>query len=111
MCKEYNGWTNYETWAVKLWLDNDGGLYAAQEEWAEDAWRYHGDRSVESYLADMVKDFVEEQNPLVDQASLFSDLLNAALSSVNWYEIAENILSEFPQETEDEEADAEEGEE
>jgi hypothetical protein len=19
----YNGWTNYETWAVKLWIDND----------------------------------------------------------------------------------------
>ena len=24
--KTYNGWTNYETWNVKLWLDNDGEL-------------------------------------------------------------------------------------
>lgn len=23
----YQGWTNYETWAVSLWLDNDKGLY------------------------------------------------------------------------------------
>ena len=21
--KKYSGWTNYETWLVKLWLDND----------------------------------------------------------------------------------------
>jgi hypothetical protein len=24
---EYNGWTNYETWNVALWLQNDPGLY------------------------------------------------------------------------------------
>ena len=23
----YNGWTNYETWAVKLWMDNEEGSY------------------------------------------------------------------------------------
>ena len=24
---EYNGWYNYETWNLKLWLDNDQGTY------------------------------------------------------------------------------------
>ena len=34
----YNGWPNYETWAVKLWLDNDQGLceyWRETSQWAK----------------------------------------------------------------------------
>ena len=31
---EYNGWYNYETWLVNLWMDNDQG---SQEMWREHA--------------------------------------------------------------------------
>ena len=27
MSQDYNGWTNYETWNVALWLDNDYESY------------------------------------------------------------------------------------
>ena len=27
MSQEYNGWTNYETWNVALWMDNDETSY------------------------------------------------------------------------------------
>ena len=31
----YNGWTNYETWNVALWIGNDEGLYRCQQEIVE----------------------------------------------------------------------------
>ena len=87
MCKEYNGYTNYQTWNVQLWIDNDQGTYNLVRETAQDLEK-------PSRVADWLKDFIEESNPLADDASMFSDLMGHALACVDWYEIAENVLEE-----------------
>ncbi len=99
--KKYNGWTNYETWCVALWLDNDRGtahyiatlavsIYEAAQA---DAFFSKEDRAALD-LADRLKEEIEELNPLADQATLYADLINAALSEVNYYEIAQNLLTD-----------------
>jgi hypothetical protein len=79
---QYNGWNNYETWCVNLWLtnepDTESGLRSLSQMAASLYWR-----------ADRLKDYVNEMAP-IDNASLFTDLLQASLQSVDWREIIEN---------------------
>jgi hypothetical protein len=96
----YNGWANYETWAVKLWMDNDQG---SQEYWADvarEALAQPNDSEVLTdaenaryVLADRLKDEFEENSPIQD-ATVYADLLNAALGSVDWSEIAQALIEE-----------------
>ena len=43
--KNYQGWANYETWNVALWIQNDAGLYNLAK-----GYRYHGFRSFAEML-------------------------------------------------------------
>jgi hypothetical protein len=78
----YNGWTNYETWCVNLWLtnepDTEADLRMLSQMAASLYWR-----------ADRLRDYVNEMSPL-DNASLCADLLQASLQSVDWREIVQS---------------------
>lgn len=93
--KKYNGWNNYETWVSALWIDNEYSSYQYRCELVKQVIEEHEDKEKqESCLALSLKDWIESQNPLTDSASLFTDLLNSALSEIDWQEIAENFLVE-----------------
>ena len=97
--KTYNGWSNYETWNAKLWLDNDEGIYRYIIEMATSDFI-----DKEPYeFGDFIKGYVEELQDQEKQADfgLFTDLLNSALQEVNWTEIAESYLEEIREEEEE----------
>lgn len=91
MSEGYNGWTNYATWNVALWLDNDEYL----QEQAEEIAREDGTPSdlADSYKS-YVESLVEEIAPAVFEASFVADLFGSAFDSVDWYEIADHYLSD-----------------
>lgn len=33
---QYEGWSNWETWNVALWIQNDEGLYSMAREYGQD---------------------------------------------------------------------------
>ncbi len=85
----YNGWSNYETWNVNLWLSNEEPLYDEVRRMADVARDDTDIEQARQELADDLKPFVEE---LVfgneEVYGIRGDLLNHALGMVDWYEIA-----------------------
>ena len=106
----YNGWTNYETWACKLWIDNDEGSYRYWGARAQDAWDnaeahsvFTKEQDAAHTLADELREEIEQGAPQLE--GMYADLLTSAISEINWREIAENLLEDVDkaQDEEDEE--------
>ena len=93
----YQGWTNYETWAVALWLNNEQGSYEQAVQMARDAVDEAdgGDRPARGILADAIKEWMEEEAPDLG-ATLWGDLLGAALGAVDWHDVADHYLADLP---------------
>ena len=120
MGEKYNGWSNYETWATKLWLDNDEGTYSYWQERTREIVReirenpqkarvWTREEETRFTLEDAVKEWVREYAPEVD--GLYSDLLQSSLDNVDYLEIAEAMLDDFAEDWKEEDAEEDEGEE
>ena len=101
--KTYDGYSNYETWNVALWLGNDERTSRYWRGAAEEARReaatcgpvregiWSEEEAPKYRLSERLKDEVEEGTPELEP-SLYWDLLSAALSEVDWHEVAETFL-------------------
>lgn len=99
----YNGWSNYSTWVVGLWLNNEEGSYFYLIEEANRIKKYPeyfevGDQKILKSpvvkLGNIIKKMIEEGNPLIQDASLYHDVITHALAFVNYQEIAKGFLEE-----------------
>lgn len=104
---EHNGWANYPTWAVKLWIDNDQAPYEywhnlashCQASAAKDAnvqqniWT--PEQAAKYRLAYHLRDEIESGGAALDEASMYADLLGWALAYVKWDDIAESLLQDI----------------
>jgi len=98
--KEYNGWYNYETWVTALWMGNDQSSYHYWQETAQETLKNtkaekpltKRERATMA-LADQLKEEYEELAPELE--GVYSDLLNAAMSEINWHEIAQHQIEDI----------------
>jgi len=82
MVTKYNGWTNYETWSVALFFDNEQYLYNEIVEVAS-----------KLSLVDLMEFLKEGAYTLLDveSANIYAQqMLNASLAMVNWREVAQH---------------------
>lgn len=107
--QKYQGWNTYETWIVALWLDNEWLTYHRSREIAYQCWNAaaESERVIEwnwsrrdaatAELADLLSKAVSEGRPL-GTLGMYEELLTAAMSEVDWKELAENLIDEVTQE-------------
>ncbi len=115
MTDKYNGWTNRETWAVALHIDNDEGFHdyrnelcqkfvtASKKPSAGRAACLTDEQAAGMWLSNGLREWVEEMSHDVyfpdgepanrELCGMFHDI--GSLWRVNWDEIATNWLQDF----------------
>jgi hypothetical protein len=92
--ENYNGWTNYETWNVNLWLDQEGYQDSLREMYVDtnkpDV--YDLADEIKEYVESGLQDFIDNNNL---PASMYLDILVMSFTEVNYREIAENYLQDL----------------
>jgi superfamily I DNA and/or RNA helicase len=101
--KTYNGYPTYETWATKLWLDNEEGTYREMGQLTKDATSAYE-------LSKTLKEWVEDDfifNALRKNNGLAMDLLMSAAHEIDYEHIANNLWEEYGRDKEEEDEEVE----
>jgi hypothetical protein len=80
--REYNGWTNYETWLVNMWY---GDIFNDMAE--------NGETVDAEYIQFFVEEMLESDGAL-PQYGFAADIMNAALREVDWDDLADHYRVE-----------------
>ena len=94
---EYNGWTNYETWTVKLVIDNTESLYYFfQDAVKEVQEKYSEDQRISS-LINILENVIKSDMPQTTNR-IWGPIMNAAYHRINFPEIARSMLEDAKEE-------------
>ena len=75
----YSGWTNYATWSVNLWVDNEERDYRLKVEYLQQLKHKVTDMDVRRF----VKDYMDNTTP-----DLSKTVEGARFEDINWSELA-----------------------
>lgn len=89
----YNGWKNYYTWAVNLWMSNTERPYYLLRQICADALE-EDPQHAQTIAADALRDYIEDNAPQIE-ASMYSDILGRALEEVDCYEIVSYVIEDL----------------
>ena len=94
---KYNGWTNYETWLCNMWFDNFN--FTDQMDLFDDC----ADNCdvldiIEYYIKSYVEEYVEYS--ISDDHGFIHDMLNSAISEIDFRDIAEHYVDDVVDELE-----------
>lgn len=90
----YNGWTNYETWCLNIWIDNDQYLAEKKAELIREVTLHYDDKQAYE-LSLLLENMVEELKDNALEVGLLSDLLGGAIGKINFFELAEHYIEDF----------------
>ena len=81
--RKYNGWTNWETWQILLWIDNEEYSYKEMRQFVR---RNRHSQSLTKLIAAFVLELYPNGTPDMDSAAEFD--------AVNWEEVTNHLLEE-----------------
>ncbi len=120
MCNEFNGWSNYETWDMNLWLTNDSSFYEiandAIQNIVNEDYKGNEDKPVkidkddvvyqtEEWLQNWAHEVFMEPFESCDFNHSYGpigDITKAAWGLIDWAEIARHLVDDWLYENKEE---------